>query len=199
MHRSRKSIAAIAVAGAGVLAMAGVATAAHGSPKPKTSTSATKSATVVHHQTRHGHGATGAGAVASAAKKRVVVSPVTPETGDDSGTVSTGHDDSGDDDVTTTTVEGATTTSMPEETTTTVPGIPNGMQTFTVAGGTVVVDIEDGVLSLVSATPNPGFEIEKSEVRPDRVEVEFRGNDTESRVRVRIDDGRLRTETRDHS
>jgi hypothetical protein len=62
----------------------------------------------------------------------------------------------------------------------------------------VTVDIENGVLSLVSATPNAGFTIDKSEARSDRVEVEFRNNDTESRVRVRIDGGRLRVETRDN-
>ena len=73
--------------------------------------------------------------------------------------------------------------------------VPNGVQSFTVAGGTVIVDVENGVLSLVSATPNAGFTIDKSEARSDRVEVEFRGNDTDSRVRVRIDGGRLHVET----
>jgi hypothetical protein len=82
--------------------------------------------------------------------------------------------------------------------TTFAPAIPNGVQTFTVAGGTVTVDIENGVLSLVSVTPNAGFAIDKSEARSDRVQVEFRGNNTESRVRVRIDGGRLRVETRDN-
>ena len=62
----------------------------------------------------------------------------------------------------------------------------------------MTVDIENGVLSLVSATPNAGFAIDKSEARSDRVEVEFRGNDTESRVRVRIDGGQLRVETGDN-
>jgi len=44
-------------------------------------------------------------------------------------------------------------------------GIPDGVRTFTVTGGTVTVDVEGGVLSLVSATPNAGFAIDKSESR----------------------------------
>ena len=113
---------------------------------------------------------------------------------DDHGVDPVGHDandDHGDDN---------TSTSVPGDhpPTTIAPAIPNGVQTFSVAGGTVTVDIENGVLSLVNATPNPGFAIDKSEVRSDRVEVEFRGNDTESRVRLRNDGGQLRVETRDH-
>jgi hypothetical protein len=147
------------------------------------------------------------GAAAANAKASTAPgSASTPEAADDNGQDPAGHDaneaneanDDNGEDATTTTVEGATPTSMPDETTTTAAPIPDGLQTFTVTGGTVTVDVEGGVLSLVSATPNPGFVVDKSEARPDRVEVEFNGNDTQSRVRVRIDGGRLRVETGDH-
>ena len=67
------------------------------------------------------------------------------------------------------------------------------------SGGTVVVDIRvDGSLALVSVAPNPGFEVDRSEASADEVRVEFEGPDGDSRVRVRIDDGRLRIETGDN-
>ena len=70
--------------------------------------------------------------------------------------------------------------------------------TFTVTGGTVTVDVENGTVSLVSVTPAAGFSVDKSESRGDRVEVELRNGDVQSRVRVRFDDGRLRVESGDH-
>ena len=146
--------------------------------------------------------------VGAAAAERAAVSTApgpapAPEAGDDNGQDPAGHDandanDDNGDDATTTTVQGVPTTSVPDETTTIAAPIPDGVQTFTVTGGTVTVDVESGVLSLVSATPNAGFVVDKSEAQPDRVEVEFRGGDTQSRVRVRIDGGRLRVETGDH-
>ena len=148
----------------------------------------------------------GAAAAKSAAVSTAPGSAPAPEAGDDNGQDPAGHDaneandanDDNGDDATTTTVQGAPSPSMPDETTTTAAPIPNGVQTFTVTGGTVTVDVEGGVLSLVNATPNTGFVVDKSEARSDRVEVEFRGGDTQSRVRVRIDGGRLRVETGDH-
>jgi hypothetical protein len=226
MHRSRKSIVMLAAALAGVLGMAGVAAAAHGSsPKqqaasghhqrrrhggttstssaPTSSTSASSPSTTV--------------SVPAGVTTTSEVEHARPEPGDDNGVDPAAHaakeaaeasdvndandvnDDNGNDHVTSTTVAGATTTSMPDAPTTSTTIAPvSGVQTFTVTGGTVTVDIEGGNVSLVSVTPAAGFTVDKSEARADRVEVEFRDGQMQSRVRVRLDNGRLRVETGDH-
>ena len=218
MHRSRKSIVTLAAALAGVLGMAGVAAAAHGSSPAKHSTSSG------HHQRRH-HGGRVSTTTASAASSSTStsigvpagVSTTTeveharPEPGDDNGVDAASHavkeankaDDANDDngvDPTSTTLAGVTTTPAPEDSTTTTAAVPpvSGVQTFTVTGGTVTVDVENGTVSLVSVTPAAGFTVDKSESRGDRVEVELRNGDVQSRVRVRIEDGRLRIESGDH-
>ena len=228
MHRSRKSIATLAAALAGVLGMAGVAAAAHGSSAKKTTetvhhqrrrhgtpsagaTSTTARVTTTseaeHAQPEPGddNGVDPVGRDAgehAAATRAPVARAAAPadDRGGDAGDDRVG--DAGDDngvDPTSTTLAGSTTTSsIPDETSTTVASIPNGPQTFTVTGGTVTIDVEGGVLSLVSATPDAAFVVDKSEARADRVEVEFRSDNVQSRVQVRIDEGRLRVETGDH-
>jgi hypothetical protein len=219
MHRSRKSIATAAVALTGVLAMAGVATAAHGRSTPRSHLSDDPPTTLASGGTG-GSGALGGtggsgeiggtgpvggtgliggsggtGAVGGSGGTGAInepgddhgVEPVGHDANDDRGNDAAGHDandDRGND---------ATTTSVPTPSTTLAPNA-SGVQTFTVAGGNVTVDIENGVLTFVRATPNPGFTIDKSETRADRIEVEFRNGDVQSRVRVRFEDGRLRVE-----
>jgi len=212
MAHPRRTIVAAAAGLAGVLGMAGVAAAAHGTNTHSSLKPTTES---VHHHRQRGKTSTttvGLGVTTTSEAEHA-----TPEPGDDNGVDATQtapaavkhasdvsgepEPEAGDDngvDNTTTSVPDETSTTLPDETTTSMPGIPNGMQTFTVSGGTVTVDVENGVLSLVSATPNPGFTLDKSEVQPDRVEVEFKGADVDSRVRVRIEDGQLRVEDGDH-
>jgi hypothetical protein len=226
MHRSRRSIVISAVALAGVLGMAGVAAAARGggsAPKLEDNSASTTASTTANAvddttagtaarvttatQPEHarpepgdnngvdpvGHDANG-GHSNDGPSISLPADTTSSSLPDDHGADPAGHDandDHGNDHA---------STSLPDQTTSAPTGaaIPNGVQTFTVAGGTVTVDVENGALSLASATPNAGFAIDKSEVQSDRVEVEFRSNDTDSRVRVRIDGGRLRVETGDN-
>ncbi len=116
----------------------------------------------------------------------------TPTTFDDHGNDGVGHDvddDHGDD----------TSTSMPDDTSTTLAPIVTGERTFTVAGGTVVVNVNaDRSLTLVSVTPNAGVSVKDQRSDADEVRVEFRGPDGDSQVRVRFDEGQLRIETGDN-
>jgi hypothetical protein len=208
MGRTRKTLVALSAGLVGVLIMAGVAAASRGS----------EHAPGVAHSVRHDD-VTSSSVVSTTLATGVstTLDPehANPEPGDDNGVDAGGAtgggavDDHGHDavaDDTSTTIAGDTTTSMPDEASTSMPDetsttlapIDNGMRTFVVAGGTVTVDIENGVLTLVSVTPNPGVEVKDQKTESDRVEVEFRGPDGDSRVRVRIDNGRLRLETGDN-
>ncbi len=60
---------------------------------------------------------------------------------------------------------------------------------MSVSGGTVVVEASGGAVSLVSAVPNPGYEVEVDDAGPDEVRVEFESDDSKSEVRVRWDGG----------
>lgn len=76
---------------------------------------------------------------------------------------------------------GATTTTA-AATTTTAAGVQSA--TYTSVGGTVTVRLQNGALSLVSATPAAGFTIDSSTSRADRVEVRFRSDGHDSRIRI---------------
>lgn len=76
---------------------------------------------------------------------------------------------------------GVSTTST--ATTTTVAAAPQ-TATYTSIGGSVTVRLQNGALSLVSATPAAGFTIDSSTSRADRVEVRFRNDDHDSRIRI---------------
>jgi septal ring-binding cell division protein DamX len=59
-------------------------------------------------------------------------------------------------------------------------------------GGTVMVSLQGGGLSLVSATPAAGFAVEVEEVGPDEVVVVFEGpEDDEVRVRAVVASGEV--------
>lgn len=76
----------------------------------------------------------------------------------------------------------STTSTTPGATTTTAAAVQSA--TYNAVGGTVVVKLDHGALSLVSATPAAGFTIDSSTSRSDRVEVRFRSNDHDSRIRI---------------
>jgi hypothetical protein len=196
MGRTRKTIVAISAGLVAVLVMAGVAAASRGSEHQ----SRGRQARVEDNST-----STPSSAVSTTDDDGVTTSS---EPGDDNGNdTSTSFDDHGNDtstsfDETTTSIpDDDTSTSMPDDnTSTTLAPIDSGERSFTVSGGTVVVNIaEDGSLTLVSVTPNAGVEVKEQRAEGDEVRVEFRGPDGDSRVRVRFDDGRLRIETRDDS
>jgi hypothetical protein len=108
----------------------------------------------------------------------------TPTTIDDHGNDGVGHDAVDDNGV---------------DTSTTLAPIVTGERTFTVAGGTVVIDINaDHSLTLVSVTPNAGVSVKDQRSEGDEVRVEFRGPNGDSQVRVRFDEGQLRVETGDN-
>ena len=210
MGRTRKTLVALSAGLVGVLIMAGVAAASRGSEHAP--------APAVAPHARHLDDATSSSAASTTLATGVstTLDPerANPEPGDDNGvdavgaTGSTTVDDHGHDavdepsttmpDETSTSMPDDTSTSMPDETSTTLAPINDGPRTFVVAGGSVTVDIEGRVLSLVSVTPNPGVEVKDQKTESDRIEVEFRGPDGDSRVRVRIDNGRLRIETGDN-
>lgn len=100
----------------------------------------------------------------------VVPGSTTPSNGtvDDHG----GTGNTVGDGVTTTTAASTTTTAAVQS------------ATYTSVGGSVTVRLQNGALSLVSATPAAGFTIDSSTSRADRVEVRFRSNDHDSRIRV---------------
>jgi hypothetical protein len=92
----------------------------------------------------------------------------------------------------------STTTSNTFPASTTLPG---GASTTTGAAtvaarqtpaGTVVVSLQGGRLSLVSATPAPGYSVEVEEAGPDEVMVVFEaGEDGEVRVRAVVSSGEV--------
>jgi hypothetical protein len=72
---------------------------------------------------------------------------------------------------------------------------PGSNHTYSYNGGRVVVRFQNGNVSLVSYTPAAGYTAIVHANKPDDVEVRFRKDDTETRVRVRVVDGRLQPET----
>lgn len=91
----------------------------------------------------------------------------------------------------TTTTTSATTTAAPatSTSTSTTDGAPI-LAARQTRGGTVVVSLQGGRLSLVSATPAPGYSVEIVESGPDVVVVAFEGaEDDEVRVRAFVSSG----------
>jgi cytoskeletal protein RodZ len=86
-----------------------------------------------------------------------------------------------------------TTTTAPPETTTTTTAPPTlTRKTYSLVGGTVVIDIGDGGVWVVSAVPNSGFYSEVDNKGPDEVKVEFEGNDHKSTFKAYFEDGELK-------
>jgi hypothetical protein len=69
------------------------------------------------------------------------------------------------------------------------PPAPAQTVTRRLAAGTVSVRFAGGSVSLVSAVPAPGFALEVKDAGPERVEVEFRSEDRQSKVRAEYEDG----------
>jgi hypothetical protein len=90
------------------------------------------------------------------------------------------------------TTPGATSATTP--TPTAVPD-PGTNSTHRSDGGSIVVRFQNGQLSLISSAPATGFTATVHANKPDDVEVRFRnrGGD-ETRVRVRVVDGRIQEE-----
>jgi len=85
---------------------------------------------------------------------------------------------------TTSTTGAATPTTVAGTTTTAVAGAGPVVAARRTTGGTVVVSLTGGGLSLVGATPAPGFSVEVEEAGPEKVVVVFEGDEGEE-IRVR--------------
>ena len=81
-----------------------------------------------------------------------------------------------------------TSTSAPAGVTSTIPAATAARQT---RGGTVVVSLEGERVSLVSATPAPGYAVEIEEAGPGEVRVSFEGPAGEVQVRAAASGGQV--------
>lgn len=92
-----------------------------------------------------------------------------------------------------------TTTSAPSSTAAPTTTTPYATTTTTgpavvahrVRGGTLVVSLEGGTLSLVGATPAPGFSVEVEEAGPAEVLVVFGSDEEEMEVRAFVAGGEV--------
>ena len=102
----------------------------------------------------------------------------------------------------TTTAADPTAPSAPTSTTTTVPAttttsagpattITGGTRAFTYPEGTVVVRFDASGVSLVSASPAPGYAVDVDAGGPPAVDLEFEREDDDARFRARLEDGEL--------
>ena len=99
----------------------------------------------------------------------------------------------------TTTVPSPTsTTTAPESTTTTqVPAAPT-RQTYDLVGGTVSVDVGDGTVVLVGASPKSGFSVRVENAGPQRVEVRFENDEHVSQFSGRFSGGAYAPKVEEH-
>jgi len=78
----------------------------------------------------------------------------------------------------------------------TVAPDPGTNYTYTAEGGRVTVRFQNGRLSLVSYPAGAGFTATVHTNTPDDIEVRFRNDDDESRIRVRVVNGRIEEDIR---
>lgn len=72
------------------------------------------------------------------------------------------------------------------------------LRTFDSAGGSVTVELANGTLAIVLTAPVPGYSEERHDTGPSRVEVRFKNEDGEWRVRVDLVDGEMVDEITHH-
>jgi hypothetical protein len=95
----------------------------------------------------------------------------------------------GQDDPTTTSTVTPTTTPISVDTTTAAPA--DITQPFDSIGGSIVVRLSGGQMTLVSTSATTGYDTELHTEKPDDIEVRFRSGDAESRIRIRLIDGQM--------
>ena len=75
--------------------------------------------------------------------------------------------------------------------------VADGSRTFDAAGaGTVTVNVSGGQLSLVSAVPNSGWQVEVEQAAGREVELDFRKGSQRVQVNVELEDGAVRERVR---
>ncbi len=100
--------------------------------------------------------------------------------------------------VPTTIASPAATTPSPASPEPDAPPIASGQTTteaFTLAAGTVVVSWDDGGVTLVSASPAPGYRVEVKSAGPAQVKVEFEAEGAEQTFQAEVSDGQLQVRT----
>ena len=106
------------------------------------------------------------------------------------------------DDTTSTTIDDSTSSTISDTTSTTIDDddapAGSGSESHSVGGvATVTIAWADGRMSLVSATVATGWQIDKQEVRSDRIKIEFEsGDDGEARFEAEFHDGSIRVESK---
>ena len=99
--------------------------------------------------------------------------------------------------VSTTTVPNVstTTTQPPTPTTTTTPPTTSTappsteIRSYDLVGGSVTVEVGSNTVHLAGASPKAGFSMEVENSGPEKVEVEFKNDDHESKFSGRFEDG----------
>lgn len=94
----------------------------------------------------------------------------------------------------TTTTTGVTVPSTSSSTTTPPPSVAPFTRTYDSIGGSIRVDWDGDSFTLLSVTPAAGFEAEVEDQESTRIRVRFRGDDDDSRIEVRVNDGQLSVE-----
>jgi hypothetical protein len=122
---------------------------------------------------------------------------------DDATTSTTVHDDDDDEDqddddhATTSTTVGSTTSTTVADGDDSSATAFDGTYQYSVTGGSVTVSITNGRLSLVAVSPAAGWSHQIDKLESDRIEVEFESADSDAKIEIRTDDGRLEVELDD--
>ena len=61
----------------------------------------------------------------------------------------------------------------------------------------MTVNVTSGRLSLVAVSPSAGWSYQVEKLESDRIEVEFENADSDAKIEIRTDDGRLEVELDD--
>ena len=86
-------------------------------------------------------------------------------------------------------------TSAPGAGSTTTPTVATpSTNTYTSVGGNITVTFARGALTLDATKPAAGYQADVHTNKPDDVEVRFSNGTRESRIRIRIENGQVRTE-----
>jgi hypothetical protein len=146
-----------------------------------------------------GGGGTNSVHVPPATKAPIHTLPPAPSVTDAGGspapeTPGEGHEDSIE--VPSTAPDAATASSTPVAAPPTQPAATDS--TYTSDGGSIVVQLADGAVSLVSSSPAAGYTTEVHDNGPTRVEVRFSNGTIEWRIRVDVVNGALQPEITQH-
>lgn len=125
-------------------------------------------------------------------------SSIDPVTSGSAPSVNTGSQTTGNDSSTSSSNTSGSSTSGSSTSDSTKTTAPDSETTYGSSGGSIVVKVTDGALSLVSDAPADGFTTTVKHDRADRVEVEFSDGSTTWRIRVDLVNGVAVVQTTQH-